>query len=67
MTQTTASRDFVMAVRRKKGETNVTTKQLAMQTGVSVWTLRDILNSEGGKPTRPSTLAKLNAWLYTQI
>lgn len=65
MAQTTASRDFVIALRRKRGETNTTTKQLAEQTGVSVWTLRAILQSEGGKPTRPSTLDKLNQWLYT--
>lgn len=67
MTQTTASHDFVIALRRSKGERNVKLTELARQTGVSVWTLRALLNSEGGRPTRPGTLDKLNAWLYQQI
>lgn len=67
MAQTTASREFVMALRRKRGETNIKISELATQTGVSVWTLRDILKSEGGKPTRPSTIAKLNQWLYQHV
>lgn len=67
MAQTTASREFVMALRRKRGETNIKISELATQTGVSVWTLRALLDSEGGKPTRPSTLAKLNQWLYQHV
>lgn len=67
MTQTRASRELVMAMRRKRGEENVKMTELAEQTGVSVWTLRALLDSEGGKPTRPSTLAKLNKWLYERV
>ncbi|WP_125571794.1 helix-turn-helix domain-containing protein [Lacticaseibacillus songhuajiangensis] len=67
MKQTTVSRDLVIALRRKRGEENVSIQELAQQTGVSTWTLRAVLNSEGGKPTRPSTIAKLNEWLYQRV
>lgn len=67
MAQTTASREFVMALRRKRGEGNVKISELSEQTGVSVWTLRALLDSNGGKPTRPSTLNKLNQWLYERV
>ncbi|EPC22035.1 helix-turn-helix domain-containing protein [Lacticaseibacillus paracasei] len=67
MAKTIANRDMVIALRRKRGEENTSMNELAKQTGVSVWTLRAILQSTGEKPTRPSTIAKLNKWLYQRV
>lgn len=67
MTKTIASRELIIALRRKRGEQNLNSKELAAETGISSRTLREFLNSEGDRPTRPSTLAKLNRWLYERV
>lgn len=67
MRQTTASWEFIIALRRKRGEQNITTEELATQAGVSSRTVRELLNSDGKRPTRPGTIAKLNEWLYQRV
>lgn len=67
MAKTTASHDLIIALRRKKGENKLTIGAMAEQVGISRRSLYPILDSNGGKPTRPSTLAKLNQWLYQHV
>ena len=67
MTNTTATKDFILALRRAKGQANITTRELSKLTGVSVWTIRALLNAENGKTARPSTIRKLSEWLYKQV
>lgn len=57
---------LALALRRKRGELNISVMELARQTGVSRWTLDRLLSGERDK-VRPSTVNKLNAWLYQQI
>jgi predicted transcriptional regulator len=61
-----ATPELITALRRKRGELNISNTELARQTGVSVWTIRYLLNKQRDQ-IRPSTAAKLNAWLYTKI
>lgn len=58
--------DMLLAIRRKKGELNLTTNALETQTGISRWTLGPILS---GKRTavRTETVNRLNNWLYQHI
>lgn len=58
--------NLIKAVMRKKGELNLSTKDLAENTGVSQWTLSALFR---GKRIRiyKSTEKKLNDWLYTKI
>ena len=60
------SNDFLLAIRRKKGELNLTPNALETQTGISRWTLGTILS---GKHTvvRTETVNKLNDWLYQHV
>lgn len=55
-----------IAVLRKRGELNLNYRQLEKATGISHWTLSDVLN---GKRTsvHTRTLNQLNEWLYKQI
>lgn len=57
---------LALALRRKRGELNISVMELARQTGVSRWTLDRLLSGERDR-VRPSTVNKLNAWLYQQI
>lgn len=57
------SKEFIIALRRKRGEENITVEELSRQTNVSSWTLRHLLN-EQRLNVRPSTLDKINQWLY---
>ncbi|MCI1283008.1 MAG: helix-turn-helix transcriptional regulator [Lacticaseibacillus songhuajiangensis] len=61
-----ASNDLITALRRKRGEENISVAELSRQTGVSGWTLRHLLNKQRDQ-IRPSTAAKLNKWLYQRI
>lgn len=61
-----ASPELILALRRKRGEQNISVAELARQTGLSGWTLRHLLN-EQRDDVRPSTLAKLNEWLYQRV
>lgn len=64
MTMTT--QNLVNALGRKRGELNLSVIELSRQTGVSRWTLDKILKGEA-KRINPSTLAKLDNWLYAHI
>ncbi|WP_056975375.1 helix-turn-helix domain-containing protein [Lacticaseibacillus sharpeae] len=67
MTKTTISTDFIHALRRKRGDENISVLELSRQSGVSRWTLDNILAADTEIRVFPSTIAKLNAWLYTKI
>lgn len=58
--------NMLNAVKRQRGLDNITVAELARQTGVGKITLYEILNGHRTN-ARPSTIAKLNAWLYTKI
>lgn len=60
------SKDLTTAIKRKRGELNITVIELANQTGVSRWTLDKILKGTTNN-VRPMTASKLNEWLYKQI
>lgn len=55
--------DLVTALKRKRGEQNITVAELARQTGVSRWTLDSIFKNTTDN-VRSSTIKKLNEWLY---
>ncbi|MGO3468483.1 MAG: helix-turn-helix domain-containing protein [Weissella hellenica] len=60
------SNDLMKALRRQRGENNISVLELARQTGVSRWTLDKILKGTTNS-VRPTTISKLNEWLYKQI
>ncbi|MFC6178654.1 helix-turn-helix domain-containing protein [Weissella sagaensis] len=62
----TISKDLTTAIKRKRGELNITVIELARQTGVSRWTLDKIFKGKTDEAF-PTTIAKLNEWLYKQI
>ena len=51
------------AIRRKRGELNLNYLQMERETGVSHWTLSDILSGKRSK-IQTGTLNRLNEWLY---
>lgn len=55
----------VLGIKRKRGELDYSNKELAVQTGVSVWTLNKILNHKQRQVTS-ITFFKLNNWLLDQ-
>ncbi|MFL4499166.1 helix-turn-helix domain-containing protein [Weissella sp. MSCH1] len=60
------SNEMLKALRRKRGEQNISVIELSRQTGVSRWTLDKLL--KGAKEDiRPTTANKLNQWLYKLI
>ncbi|WP_203624849.1 helix-turn-helix transcriptional regulator [Lacticaseibacillus sp. 866-1] len=63
----TATPEFVRSLRRVRGQENISIVELARQTDVSRWTVDRILSSEHGTTARPSTLKKLNKWLYERV
>ncbi len=58
--------DLTKALGRKRGELNISVLELARQTGVSRWTLDKILKNRAGN-INPTTLNKLNVWLYEHV
>jgi predicted transcriptional regulator len=58
--------ELITALRRKRGELNISVSELSRQTAVSAWTLRHLLSKQRDQ-IRPSTAAKLNAWIYKQV
>ncbi|GAK32032.1 hypothetical protein WOSG25_250030 [Weissella oryzae SG25] len=60
------SDELKLAIKRKRGELNITWLLLAKKTDVNRYTLRKIAN---GKQSymNTSTAEKLNDWLYKQI
>ncbi|TLQ03785.1 helix-turn-helix transcriptional regulator [Pediococcus stilesii] len=60
------NQNFFVAVRRKRGELNISVNELARQTGVSRWTLDKILKGRTNS-LRPSTIRKINEWLYKHV
>lgn len=60
------SNELTIALKRKRGERNISVLELARQTGVSRWTLDKILKGTTHN-IRPTTADKLNTWLYKQI
>lgn len=60
------SNEMLTALKRKRGEQNISVIELSRQTGVSRWTLDKLL--KGAKEDiRPTTADKLNQWLYKLI
>ncbi|WP_108730903.1 helix-turn-helix domain-containing protein [Weissella cibaria] len=60
------SNEMLKALRRKRGEQNISVIELSRQTGVSRWTLDKLL--KGAKEDiRPTTADKLNQWLYKLV
>ncbi|WP_288573272.1 helix-turn-helix transcriptional regulator [uncultured Weissella sp.] len=62
----TVSKELKTAIKRKRGELNISVVELARQTGVSRWTLDKVLKGTTDN-VRPTTASKLNEWLYKQI
>lgn len=60
------NQNFFVALRRKRGELNISVNELARQTGVSRWTLDKILKGRTNS-LRPSTVQKINEWLYKHV
>ncbi|GIQ95581.1 helix-turn-helix domain-containing protein [Lactiplantibacillus plantarum] len=58
--------DLTKALGRKRGELNISVMELARQTGVSRWTLDKILSNRADN-INPTTLNKLNGWLYEHV
>ncbi|MFR2313273.1 MAG: helix-turn-helix domain-containing protein [Weissella confusa] len=60
------SNEMLTALKRKRGEQNISVIELSRQTGVSRWTLDKLL--KGAKEDiRPTTADKLNQWLYKLV
>lgn len=57
------NQDMLIALRRKRGEQNLSVIELSRQTGISRWTLDKLLSGKR-EDIRPSTADKLNNWLY---
>lgn len=55
----------ILGIKRKRGELDYSDKELAVQTGVSVWTLNKILKHKQRNVNR-TTYSKLNDWLIDQ-
>lgn len=60
--KTTINKEVLTAIKRKRGELNLTVKQLAQETGVSRWTLDTILKGNA-ESVFPTTKEKLVTWL----
>ncbi|WP_054669094.1 helix-turn-helix domain-containing protein [Lentilactobacillus senioris] len=58
--------DLLLAVRRKRGELNLTVAELSNSTGISRWTLSPILSGKHTSANR-TTIKKLDNWLYQHI
>lgn len=63
---TKPSDQLLRAVKRLRGEENITVAELGRQSGISKVTLYEILNGSR-ENVRPSTIAKLNEWLYQRV
>ncbi|WP_235995210.1 helix-turn-helix domain-containing protein [Secundilactobacillus yichangensis] len=57
---------MINAIRRKRGELNLNVEQLSKETGVSRWTLDDLLKDKRSK-VQNRTMHRLNDWLYKQV
>lgn len=55
----------ILALKRKRGELNLTVTALAREIGVSRWTLDKIF--KGKTNIHKSTFDKLNDWLISQL
>lgn len=62
----TISNDFITAIKRKRGELNISVIELAHQTELSRWTLAKILKGKTDN-VQPITASKLNEWLYKKM
>lgn len=60
------SNDMLTALKRKRGEENISVIEMSRQTGVSRWTLSRLLSNES-TDIFPTTVEKLNAWLYKLV
>ena len=60
------NKDMLLALKRKRGEENISVIELARQTGVSRWTLDKLLTGKS-ENIRPTTAEKINEWLYKLI
>lgn len=56
----------VNGLNRKRGELNITKKEMAKQIGVSELTMLNILNGETSNYLRKPTITKLFNWLAEQ-
>ena len=59
------SNQQITAIKRKRGELNLTTSKLADETGISRYTLSDIIN-RNKRNVQQKTFLKLNNWLIEQ-
>lgn len=60
------SNDMLTALKRKRGEENISVIEMSRQTGVSRWTLDNLFKGRRDD-IRPATAEKLNAWLYKLV
>lgn len=56
----------ILALKRKRGELNISVLEMAKETGVSRWTLDKIFKGEKTSVYK-STFDKLNCWLISQL
>lgn len=55
----------ILALKRKRGELNISVLEMSRETGVSRWTLDKIF--KGKTNIHKSTFDKLNDWLISQL
>lgn len=60
--KTIINNEVLIAIKRKRGELNMTISKLAVETGVSRFTIYRIFE-ESNAPVYPSTKEKLVTWL----
>lgn len=60
------STEMLRALKRARGESNLTVEKLASETGVSRWTLDSLLKGEHTN-VRNKTMHRLSDWLYKQV
>lgn len=56
----------VLKLKRKKGELNLSIKELSEEVGVSRWTITKILKNKDAN-IHPSTADKIKNWLIDQL
>lgn len=56
----------ILALKRKRGELNISVLEMSRETGVSRWTLDKIFKGEKTNVYK-STFDKLNCWLISQL
>lgn len=63
---TKIKQETLLALKRKRGEKNLSVIELSRQTGVNRWTLNKLLTGKS-ETIRPTTIEKINDWLISDL